>query len=242
MAQEVALILGYGPNVGFDVAEAFAAQGYKVAIVSRSKKDVKLQYLQMQADFSDPSSIEGIFTKVISELGHPSVVVYNASSFSLNPSSSLEQQIAAFQSDNNINIVSAYIAAHLATKSFATLPPESSRTFIYTGNKLPFMVVRPLLSQGVGKAGAAHLIHYLAEDNKELGYKFYFADERKPDGDPVYAAIDGPAHAAFYTELAKQKRQGPWNATFVKGRGYVAFSEEIVNDSVTMQLDVPSQG
>ncbi|KAL7952693.1 hypothetical protein V8C34DRAFT_103956 [Trichoderma compactum] len=219
MAQDVALILGYGPNVGFDVAEAFAAQGYKVAIISRSTKEVKLQYLQMQADFSDPSSIEGIFTKVISELGHPSVVVYNASSFSLNPSSSLEQQIAAFQLDNNINIVSAYVAAHLATKSFATLPPRSSRTFIYTGNKLPFMVVRPLLSQGVGKAGAANLMHYLAEDKKERGYKFCFADERKSDGDPVYAAIDGPAHAAFYTELAKQKTQGPWNATFVEGRG-----------------------
>ncbi|KAF3076712.1 hypothetical protein CFAM422_001828 [Trichoderma lentiforme] len=241
MAQEVALILGYGPRVGSDVAEAFAAQGYKVAVVSRSKKEVKLEYLQLQADFSDPSSIEGVFTKVISELGHPSVVVYNASSFSLDPSSSLEQQIAAFHHDDNINIVSAYVAAHLATKSFATLPPESSRTFIYTGNKLPFMVVRPLLSQGVGKAGAAHLMHYLAEDNKEFGYKFYFADERKIDGDPVYAAIDGPAHAAFYTELAKKKTQGPWNATFVKGRGYVAFSEEIVHDSVTMQLGVPSQ-
>lgn len=76
MSQRVALILGYGPNVGVDVAEAFAAQGYKVAIVSRSNKDKK-EYLQMQADFSDPSSIEGIFSKVINELGHPSVVVYN---------------------------------------------------------------------------------------------------------------------------------------------------------------------
>ncbi|KAL7911508.1 hypothetical protein GGI35DRAFT_491688 [Trichoderma velutinum] len=240
MAQKVALILGYGPNVGFDVAEAFAAQGYKVAIVSRSKKDVKLQCLQLQADFSDPSSIEGIFAKVISELGHPSVVVYNASSLNLNSSSPLDEQIAGFQRDNNINIVSAYVAAHLATKSFAALSSESSKTFIYTGNKLPFMIVRPLLSQGVGKAGAAHLMHYLAEDYKESGYKFYFADERKPDGDPVYAAIDGPAHATFYTELAKQKIQGPWNATFVKGKGYVAFSEEVVNDSVAMQLDVPS--
>ncbi|UKZ54309.1 hypothetical protein TrVGV298_008117 [Trichoderma virens] len=218
MAQAVALILGYGPNVGFDVAEAFAAQ-----------------------DFSDPSSIHGIFSKVINELGHPSVVVYNASSFSLKPSTSLEQQIAAFQCDNNINIVSAYVAAHLATKSFALLQPESSKTFIYTGNKLPFMVVRPLLSQGVGKAGSAHLMHYLAEEHKDSGYKFYFADERKPDGDPVYSDIDGPAHAAFYTELAKQKAQGPWNATFVKGRGYVEFSEAIVNDSVTMKLDIPGQ-
>jgi hypothetical protein len=90
---------------------------------------------------------------------------------SMNPSSPLDHQISAFQSDNNVNIVSAYIAAHLAIKSFALLPQDLSRTFIYTGNKLPFMVVRPLLTQGVGKAGAAHLIHYLAEEYKDLGYK-----------------------------------------------------------------------
>lgn len=94
-----------------------------------------------------------------------------ASSLTLNPSSTLEQQIAAFQHDNNINIVSAYVAAHLAVKSFAILSPQSSKTFIYTGNKLPFMIVRPLLSQGVGKAGAAHLMHYLAEEYKDSGYK-----------------------------------------------------------------------
>lgn len=94
-----------------------------------------------------------------------------ASSLTMNASSPLEQQIAAFQVDNNINIVSAYVAAHLAAKSFAAASPRSANTFIYTGNKLPFMVVRPLLSQGVGKAGAAHLIHYLAEEYKDTGYK-----------------------------------------------------------------------
>jgi hypothetical protein len=67
--------------------------------------------------------------------------------------------------------VSAYVAAHLAIKSFAMLSPQSPKTFIYTGNKLPFMIVPPLLSQGAGKAGAAHLIHYLAEEHKDSGYK-----------------------------------------------------------------------
>ena len=89
----------------------------------------------------------------------------------MNPASTIDQQISAFQSDNNINIVSAYIASRLAVESFASLPPGSPGTFIYTGNKLPFMVVQPLLSQGVGKAGAAHLIHYLAEEYKESSYR-----------------------------------------------------------------------
>lgn len=89
----------------------------------------------------------------------------------MNSSTALSEQIAAFQSDNNVNIVSAYVAAQLAIKSFAMLPPQSSKTFIYTGNKLPFMIVRPLLFQGVGKAGSAHLLHYLSEEYKDSGYK-----------------------------------------------------------------------
>ncbi|KAL6903896.1 hypothetical protein GGI43DRAFT_432598 [Trichoderma evansii] len=239
MAQNVALILGYGPVVGAGVAQAFAAKGYKIAIVSRSNKNSEGEkdYLQIQSDLSDPSSVEGIFSKIITELGHPSVVLYNASSSALmNSPTALAEQITAFQSDNNVNIVSAYVAAQLAITSFALLPPESSKTFIYTGNKLPFMIVRPLLSQGVGKAGSAHLIHYLAEEYKDSGYKFYYADERKLDGDPVYSDIDGEAHGIFYIQLAEGKAQGPWNATFVKGQGYVAFSDAVVNDAVVMQF------
>ncbi|KAJ5153025.1 uncharacterized protein N7482_009503 [Penicillium canariense] len=236
MSNKVVLIFGYGPNVGFEVAKAFATRDYKVAVVSRSDKcasDAK-NYLQIQADLADPSSIEGIFSQVIDELGHPTVVIYNAASFSFRSSSPLNDQIVGFQSDNNVNIVSAYIAAYFAIRSFALAPSEASKTFIYTGNKLPFLVVPPLLSPGAGKAAAAHLIHYLAEEHKDQGYKFYYADERKSDGDPVYSAIDGSAHAEFYTQLSEHQRQGPWNATFVKGQGYVRFSEEMIQDAVFM--------
>lgn len=35
--------------------------------------------------------------------------------------------------------------------------------------------------------------------------------------------INGQNHAEFYLELAKKKEQGPWEATFVLGKGYVDF-------------------
>lgn len=89
----------------------------------------------------------------------------------MNFSSSPADRIADFQADNSVNIVSAYAAAKLAVRSFTVLPKELPKTFIYTGNKLPFMIVLPLLSIGVGKAGAAHLIHYLSEEYKDQGYK-----------------------------------------------------------------------
>lgn len=79
MTAPVALIFGYGPRVGYDVARELAAQGYRVAVVSRSRKedDTTEGYLRLQADLSDPSSVESIFSQVVQELGHPSVVVYN---------------------------------------------------------------------------------------------------------------------------------------------------------------------
>lgn len=33
--------------------------------------------------------------------------------------------------------------------------------------------------------------------------------------------------------------QGPWNATFVKGQGYVDFPETMVQDAVVMDLELP---
>ena len=36
-------------------------------------------------------------------------------------------------------------------------------------------------------------------------------------------AIDGPAHAEFYMQLASHEDNVPWHATFVKDKGYVHF-------------------
>ena len=53
--------------------------------------------------------------------------------------------------------------------------------------------------------------------------RFYYGDERKADGAPVYNGIDGDAHAKHYVELAEGGTQGPWQQTFVKGVGYKQF-------------------
>jgi hypothetical protein len=53
--------------------------------------------------------------------------------------------------------------------------------------------------------------------------RFYFADERFENAKPVYGAIDGDAHGEFYFDLVQKKEQGPFQATFVKGKGYVDF-------------------
>ena len=54
------------------------------------------------------------------------------------------------------------------------------------------------------------------------GYRFYYADERTPEGKGM-RFISGPGHAEFFHQLAEQKKQGEALSTFVRGRGYVEF-------------------
>jgi NAD(P)-dependent dehydrogenase (short-subunit alcohol dehydrogenase family) len=78
-SQAVVLILGAGPNIGQHVSRAFAAKGYKAAMVSRSikKEDDSLNQTNFQFDLSDPFSIPEVFAKVKDTIGLPSVVIYN---------------------------------------------------------------------------------------------------------------------------------------------------------------------
>ncbi len=57
--------------------------------------------------------------------------------------------------------------------------------------------------------------------SNEHPHRFFYADERKDDGASIGADVNGDAHADFYAELAAAGEDIPWQATFVKGKGYV---------------------
>lgn len=80
----IILILGAGPNIGQHVARAFAAKSYKVALASRKIKeeDSTTDQVNISSDLSDPESVIGVFAKVKTLLGLPSVVVYNGKNIS----------------------------------------------------------------------------------------------------------------------------------------------------------------
>ncbi|OQE21263.1 hypothetical protein PENSTE_c012G02360 [Penicillium steckii] len=226
---KVLLLFGAGPGVGHGITEVFTSQGYKVALASR-KPSAELEIdgvdrVHIPCDLSDPSSVTAVFARTKELLGIPSVVVYNA--YAANPinyqdpfSVSLEE----FNSHLNVNTTSVYAAAFQARDGFAQLPASASRTFIYTGNMLNKGPRVPLLTLGVGKTAAAHLIEHLAMALPFTGFKFYYADQRKYDGSPMYRGLDGEAHGKFYLQLAEgEASQGLWYQTFVKGIGYKKF-------------------
>jgi len=43
----------------------------------------------------------------------------------------------------------------------------------------------------------------------------------------MYKDLGGQAHAEFYYDLVTKKEQGPWEATFVAGKGYVDFEGKV---------------
>lgn len=53
--------------------------------------------------------------------------------------------------------------------------------------------------------------------------RFYYADERKEHGGAANTDVSGKAAAEFYLELAEGKTDVPWQATHVKGAGFVHF-------------------
>ncbi|KAJ6084422.1 hypothetical protein N7486_011222 [Penicillium sp. IBT 16267x] len=222
----ILLILGAGSNVGASVAQAFAEKGYKIALASRTtkKENNNSNEFHISCDLSDPLSVPNVFTKVKETLGTPSVVVYNAAAATrADFQDPLSTPLADFNKSLNINTASVYAAAQEAVKGFAELPADASRTFIYTGNMLNTKIFPPLFDLGVGKAATAHIIEYLAVSYPFRGFKFYYADQRKLDGSPLYVGIDGDAHGKFYVELAEIKSQGHWHQTFVKDVGYQRF-------------------
>lgn len=226
----VILILGAGPRIGASVADKFASDGYKVAVASRKGTGGKNEkgYLSIKADFSDPESVKAVFEAVEAEFNTvPSVVVYNAATLTPPPDkdSVLSITAASVASDLNVNTVTPYAAAQQTVAAWESLPAGAKKTFIYTGNVLNQAVLPVPMMQnlGIGKSASAYWIGLADMMYAAKGYRFFYADERTEDGKIKAQALDGPAHAEFYAELVKQEGKMSWDATFVKGKGYVKF-------------------
>jgi NAD(P)-dependent dehydrogenase (short-subunit alcohol dehydrogenase family) len=159
----VVLILGAGPRIGASVAHTFASAGYKVAIVSRSGNKTADGILSLKADFTKPDSIPSLFDAVKTEFHTaPSVVIYNAAALTMPPvqDSLFSTSAESVDADLNINTISPYVAAQQAVIGWETLPKNTKKTFIYTGNILNVSIVPVpmMLTLGMGKAASAFWI------------------------------------------------------------------------------------
>ncbi|KAK9370587.1 hypothetical protein V1509DRAFT_616242 [Lipomyces kononenkoae] len=226
MTGKFIFILGAGPNIGQHVAKKFAANGYKIAVSSRSGgSPVSEEYLSVKADLTDPTTVASAFKQLRDTWGDPSIVVYNAAAVHFgHADDAFSLSLGNFQEDLSVNVSSLYAAIQESVKGWKNLPEAFPKVFIYTGNMLNVSGARPaMLTLGVGKTAGAHLIDGAVKSYGSHGYRFYYADERNPNGSPVGSSPDAKAHAEAYFQLAEDPEQRPWDYTFVKFKGFTKF-------------------
>ncbi|KAK3713826.1 hypothetical protein LTR37_008312 [Vermiconidia calcicola] len=240
MASRIAIVFGAGQNIGTSTVNTFKAAGYKVAHVSRSADGAKDDNTYaVSADLTKPSSVSNVFDKVRGAWGEPSVVVYNAAAVHFTEKEkSLDVATEDFETDLAINTTSAFVAAREAFASFQK--SSGPRTFLYTGNATLAGPLPGALTLGVGKNATAHVIRLAEQQFRDqdirfvpllsLPQRYFFVDERKEDGKPMFTGLGGQAHADFFLSLAERKTAGevPYNATFVSGKGYTEFPNELI--------------
>ena len=172
------LVLGAGPRIGASVANKFASNNYQVVVASRKGSGTKTAegILSLKADFTNPDSVPALFDAIKKEFhASPSVVIYNAAGLTPPPDKDSVLSISAetFSSDLNVNTISPYVAAQQAVSGWKTLPKETKKTFIYTGNALNVSVlpVPMMLNLGVGKAASAYWVGVADATYKSQGYR-----------------------------------------------------------------------
>lgn len=85
MSKPVCVVIGIGPKNGRAFAQRFAAEGYAVALLSRSTDyssglAAELGGKAYACDVTDPAAIERAFSQVREDLGDVEVLLYNAGS------------------------------------------------------------------------------------------------------------------------------------------------------------------
>lgn len=123
MAGQVAIVTGAGRGIGRAIAERYAAEGARVALVARSAEQVEAvaggiearggKALAAPADVTDRSAVERMMRRVEEELGPVDVLVNNAGSFyAIGPAWEVEPE--AWWRDVTINLEGLFLCCRAA--------------------------------------------------------------------------------------------------------------------------------
>lgn len=188
---KVAVILGAGPGLGASLCRKFCSEGYKVALVSRTKK--KLEKIQKDidgeisifpADVTNEMELEVVFKSISKDLGkNIDILIYNAGDFKME--SILKINPNDFKKSWDINCFGAFLSSKLALSSMLK---RKKGTIIFTGATASMRGGAMFSLLAVGKFGLRALAQSLA---REFG----------PKGIHVaHTIIDGQIASPTYSE------------------------------------------
>ncbi|KAJ7719457.1 hypothetical protein B0H14DRAFT_2412253 [Mycena olivaceomarginata] len=217
MSPLIAFIIGSGPNIGQHTAAALKAKGYQVALGSRKPLPDELRkegYLSVIVDAEKPESVKAAFADVNKRLGPPNAVIFNAATFVAvpRPDDPLSLPVEVLETQNAVSL-SVFVAAQEAVRGFrsdALKGTGALKTFIVTGNPLPWMptVFRSLSIQ---KLANWRLMQIFASAYAAENIRFYYACLVGENGGLLEPFDDfltsGPQHAKVYSDLVTRPDQ-----------------------------------
>lgn len=176
MSAPLCVIVGAGGGVSGGVARAFAALGYRLALVARSIDDRAplpaalaesgASVVTRAADSGNFADLGAALAALVADHGPAEVLVYNAAAVTPAVPSALAP--AQLMADLAVSVGGALAAVH------ALLPgmrAAGKGTILLTGGGFALQPMAAMASLGVGKAGLRNLAFSLAEELQPAGIR-----------------------------------------------------------------------
>jgi short-subunit dehydrogenase len=166
---KLCVIVGFGRGNGMALAKAFAADGHKLALISRSRAKQERNLAELaaagvdatffEADAGEPAALSSAFAQIREQLCDPSVLIYNAFAMRMAaPSKTTPEDLLA---DLRTNVGGALAATPLVLPAMRV---AKRGTILFTGGGFALDPVPQFASVGVGKAALRNLALSLAKE------------------------------------------------------------------------------
>jgi 3-oxoacyl-[acyl-carrier protein] reductase len=197
MSGRVVLVTGGNRGIGLAIAQAFAAQGDRVAVTSRSG-DVE-GFLTLKCDVTSSDEVDAAFDRLEAELGPAEVVVCNAGV-------TRDGLMLRMKDDDFTSVLDANLAGAFRVARRAVKPMTRART-----GRLVF------LSSVVGLSGSAGQANYAAAKSGLVGLARSLAREFASRNITANVVAPGPIETDMTAALSDD-RQGELAGAVPMGR------------------------
>jgi short-subunit dehydrogenase len=170
------IIVGMGEGNGMAIANRFASEGFTIAMLARNQEKLesyrkKLQDLEYSAhyflaDSGDPDTLEAAFSQIKTQLGNPTVLIYNTAVPRME--NVLQTSFDTLVSDFRANVAGSMVAVRAVLPA---MQAKNAGTLLFTGGGFSLYPHPDFVSLSIGKAGIRVLANTLHEALKDTDIK-----------------------------------------------------------------------